>query len=267
MIAEFIIGFREALEVTVILGLILGFAGKTGKPEFGSRHYKGILAGVGLAIAASIATALAFESLSLKATGFEAVFEGVTMLAAAAVITWTLFSFNKRTSAGVKANELAGEKSVRKLAALSFLVTYREGFETVLFLNALAISAKASDPLALPAAAAGIIAAIAVGIAVYKTGLKLGVKKFFQITTAFLVLFAAGFFAGGIGELQEVSAPNFLAEKAWNTVGMLGIETPLGALLHAIVGYDDNPTVLKAIAYVGFLAAAVLALRKRKNRN
>jgi high-affinity iron transporter len=91
------------------------------------------------------------------------------------------------------------------LASAAFLAVYREGFETVLFYKALFVSGGAGGTV-MPVVS-GIIAGTAILVVVYfainRFGVRLPLKPFFGITSAFLYYMAFVFAGKGIAELQE----------------------------------------------------------------
>src|SRR3989344_2685140 len=84
MIESFIITFRETLEAALIVGIILSYLVRIKQTKYNNVVYIGVAAG----IAASIIGALIFTKI---AGGFpggaEEIFEGVTMLIGAALLT------------------------------------------------------------------------------------------------------------------------------------------------------------------------------------
>ena len=79
MLSEFIITFRETLEVALIVGIILSYLTKTKETKYNPVVYVGLVAG----LVASVIGAILFNTL---AGGFEGaaeqIFEGITMLLA-----------------------------------------------------------------------------------------------------------------------------------------------------------------------------------------
>jgi high-affinity iron transporter len=103
-----------------------------------------------------------------------------------------------------KVNDALSSGSSLALASAAFLAVYREGFETVLFYKALFLTGgpgTSSMPIL-----AGILfgAAILVGIyiAISRFGVRLPLKPFFGVTSAFLYYMAFVFAGKGVAELQ-----------------------------------------------------------------
>src|SRR3989344_5101596 len=84
MIESFIITFRETLEVALIVGIILSYLVRTKQTKYNNIVYIGIAFG----IVASIIGAFLFNYLAGGFTGrAEKIFEGITMLVGAVLLT------------------------------------------------------------------------------------------------------------------------------------------------------------------------------------
>jgi high-affinity iron transporter len=91
------------------------------------------------------------------------------------------------------------------LASAAFLAVYREGFETVLFYKALFLAGGSSGgtiPI-LSGILLGSVVMIGVYIAISRFGLRLPLKPFFGVTSAFLYYMAFVFAGKGVAELQD----------------------------------------------------------------
>jgi high-affinity iron transporter len=74
-----------------------------------------------------------------------------------------------------------------------------------------------------------------------------------------LLFFAAGLVGNAVQNLQELGWLHFGTAQIWNTSNVISQETPFGDLLHGLLGYSETPSVLQAIMYVVYLAAAGVA--------
>ena len=147
-----------------------------------------------------------------------------------------------------------GTESTVALAALAFFVVVREGLETVLFLfGTIREEVTGSVGLGYLGAALGLLTALVLGLLIYRSGLRLNLRTFFKVTGGLILLVAAGLFAYGVHEFQELGWLPGEAAKAFDIGGVLSDEGGVGAFLRALVGYDADPSWLEFIAWLGYL--------------
>jgi len=260
MVSSFLIPFRETLEATLIIGVILAYLHKTD-----NRHLKPhVFWGAGLAVLASIVTAVLFNQFAGGFTGnAEKLFEGVTMLLAAAVLTYVIFwmathqQFTKRIEHKVQTH-LDGGTGIG-LSAMSFFAVYREGVETVLFMGATLFAAGGDASMLL--AGAGVTAAIILGFLVFRTALRFQLKTIFSATSILLILFAAGLTAYGVHEFQEAGVLPIPFGKVWDTNDILDEKGAIGTFAKALFGYNGDPFELEAFSYFAYIGIVALAYR------
>ncbi|MFX1566218.1 MAG: FTR1 family protein [Promethearchaeota archaeon] len=251
MIAGFVIALREGLEAALIVGIVLAFLARTG----GSQRYWQVFAGVISAIIVSIALAFGFQWLAGGFSGPSAeIFEGITTLVAAGLlISMIVWMDRKGPSLQMELEQKTAATMTATLGIflIVFIAVLREGVETVLFLSVLPLS----EGTIWLGALLGF--AVAIGVAyIYFAGTKqFSLRTFFQITSIFLIFFAAGMIAYGIHELQEAGVVPILIEHVWDINFILPENSPLGLVLKGLVGYNGNPSLIEIIAYVVALTA------------
>ena len=263
MIAAFLISFREGLEAALIIGIILGYLRKIGA----SRNKQGlVMAGSLAAVLLSIGLAAALRMIGLELEGqLEEIFEGVTMLLAAGVLTWMIF-WMRRQSRFMKASLDHHVRYATRtgdnwgLVTVAFISVFREGIETALFLSAAAFANDGSGTLL--GASFGLMAAIIAGYLIYVSTSRINPRQFFDITSLLLLLFAAGLVAHGIHEFQEAGLLVTLKGHVWDTNAILDENSPLGQLLKSLVGYNGNPSLIEVVAYWSYWILVLLGLRK-----
>jgi high-affinity iron transporter len=132
-----------------------------------------------------------------------------------------------------KVNDALTSGSSLALASAAFLAVYREGFETVLFYKALFLTG-ASSGSSMPIVAGILVgASILVGVyfAISRFGVRLPLRPFFGVTSAFLYYMAFVFAGKGVAELQEGGVlPTTIVSWA-PRVPALGIYPTLESLL------------------------------------
>ncbi|MBK7203181.1 FTR1 family protein [Candidatus Amarolinea dominans] len=266
MLPAFLLALREGLEAALIVGIVLGALRKLGH----NRQQGSVWQGVVAAVAVSLVAALLLYAVGLKMEGSaEQIFEGVTMLLAAAILTWMIFwmqtqgrRINRELETGVRqaVSGMGGNKGHWALFSVAFIAVLREGIETALFLTATTFTAGGQATLL--GALLGLSAAAALGYILFATTRQLNVKRFFQVTSVLLILFAAGLVAHSIHEFNEVGWIPAVVEHLWDTNGLLDENSGLGLILKALFGYNGNPSLTEVLGYVVYWAALIFGVRR-----
>jgi high-affinity iron transporter len=205
---SFVLLLREGLEAILIVGALLTFLAKTGA----SHRRRDIHIGVVAALGASLLTAVVLETVFQVAPARREALEGLTMVLATGVLFYVSYWLLSKMEV-VKWNHFVKSKvqdavtsgSSLALASAAFLAVYREGFETVLFYKALFVSGGAGGTV-MPVVGGmlgGGAVLVAVYVAINRFGVRLPLKPFFAVTSAFLYYMAFVFAGKGIAELQE----------------------------------------------------------------
>ncbi len=140
--------FREGLEAVLILAALLAALRAEGVAPPASAS-PAIAMGVALALAGSLALWAGARWLFSLGTLAREALEGSTALLAAVVLVWLVLGLSAGGGhvAALRAR-LAGEANPLTVGMLAFLVVFREGFETVLFYEALLADAAPLPVLA-----------------------------------------------------------------------------------------------------------------------
>ena len=205
-VQSFIILLREGLEAILIVGALMTFLSKMGA----GHRKRDIHIGVGAAVGASLLTAVALETIFVLSPAHREALEGGTMVLATAVLFYVSYWLLSKMEV-VKWNHFVKSKvqdaldsgSALALASAAFLAVYREGFETVLFYKALFVAGAGGTMPVLAGIVAGSVVLVGVYVAINRFGVRLPLKPFFAITSAFLYYMAFVFAGKGIAELQE----------------------------------------------------------------
>lgn len=194
--------FREGLEAVLILAALLAALRAEGVDQ--SRFRAAMGAGIAAALAASVALWAATRWLFSISTLAREALEGGTALVAAAVLVWLVLGLAaKGGHVSAMRRQLAGRASKATVCALAFLVVFREGFETVLFYEALLVDASALPVLG--GLMLGGAAALAAGWLVLVSGRRLPISLFFRVTTVMLAGLAVVLTGAGIRGLQTAA--------------------------------------------------------------
>lgn len=191
----------------------------------------------------------------------EEIFEGVTSLIAAGVLTFMIV-WTAKNARSLK-NEIQQRidltltgRQMFGIASLAFIIVFREGLETVLFLTALVIIDPTGTIIGI---STGLISVSVLAILIWKGAYRLDIGKFFKVTSIVLVIFAAGLTAFGIHELNEAGVVLGVIEPLWdlNPGVVAGEPYPIlhergaiGLVLKSLVGYNGNPSLTEVAGYV-----------------
>jgi high-affinity iron transporter len=188
------------------VGALMAFLVKTGA---GHRR-RDLHVGVGAAIGASLFTALLLETVFQVSKARQEALEGGVMLVATAMLFYVSYwllskmevaKWNRFVRSRVQ--DAVSSGSALALASVAFLAVYREGFETVLFYKALFLAGAGSAFPVLAGMLLGAVALAGIYYAIYRWGVRIPLKPFFAVTSAFLYYMAFVFAGKGVAELQE----------------------------------------------------------------
>ncbi len=261
MLSALLIALREGLEAALIVGVVLGYLKRVERNDRTPYAWAGVA--IAVALSALIAMAMRVIGAELE-TPFEQMFEGTTMLFAVIVLTWMVFWMRYQARFLKTDLERQVESAVARganwgLFALTFLAVFREGLETALFLAANAFAADAYGTVV--GTLIGLTLAVVGGILIYVYAVRLNVKTFFDVTSLFLVVFAAGLLAHGVAEFQEIGWLPIMTGTAWNTAWLLNNDSVLGSILRSLVGYNDKPSFLEVTTYIAYWVIILQAVR------
>jgi high-affinity iron transporter len=202
---SFTILFREGVEVVLLLAILLG-ALSAGRA---SGYRKPLALGVVAALGATAVTWVVASVFLEIAPVQRELLEGVTAVVAVAVLFavsfWLVSRLDHRhwlefMRARVAAAVSAG--SAVAFAGLGFTAVYREGFETVLFYQALSIFAKGLGLYVLLGFLTAVAALAVVAYAVLKLGRRLPVKPMLTAAVCLLLLLSVTFAGNAVRSLQ-----------------------------------------------------------------
>ena len=265
MISSILIALREGLEVALIIGIVLGSLEKLNAGKFKPVVWRGFFAGA----ATSIIIAGVLIAIGVQLEGrAEAIFEGIAMLAAAAMLSWVIFWLGgqNQTSDIQSQTKVALSKDRNAaLFSLAYFAVVREGVELSLFMLAAEISSGGTQTLV--GAVTGLVIAFFVGWLVYKSVGRLNMRSFFRVTNLLLIFFAAGLVGYGVHELIEAGILPAIIEEVWNINPILNDKSDAGLFLKALFGYNGNPALTEALAYgIYLVTAGILLFKKTKTK-
>ena len=265
MIGQFLLAFRETLEAALIISIILAYLNRTGR----KRLFSYSLYGVYIAIAASLAVGAVVWFLFGGLSGpLKALFEGIAAVIAVFVLS-SMIVWMARKGRGIRKEleraleAVVARNAIMAIVGFSFVVVFREGLETVLFLTPF----MAEDATGtLVGAGLGIAVSLILAYAMFVFGMKLNIGRFFFVTSILLVLLAGGLIGYGVHELLEYSK-DVGVETGWLGSYAYVLDIPESNLLHhkgivgsvlaVMFGYTVKAEWLRLIAHFCYLVGAL----------
>ena len=264
MLPSFLLSLREGLEAALIIGIVLGALQKIRRTDLAPALWMGTFAALGISILTAVL--LTLFGMSLEETA-EQIYEGVTMLLAAGILTWMIFwmsgqAKNIKTELEEGVNKAAATTGKRAVFGLAFLAVVREGVELALFITAAFFAGNSENVttniiLTLTGVVLGLGTAVLLGWSLLAATARLNLRRFFQITGYLLILFAAGLVAHGIHEFNEVGWIPSIIEHVWDVNTVIDETSVVGELLKTLFGYNGNPSLTEVIGYFVYLVVAV----------
>lgn len=263
--ASFAIIFREGLEAVLILGAIMTYLEASRNGRFKPYVHYGVIA----AIAATAATWFVASYLIEISGADRELIEAIAALSATAVLFYVSFWIlnkieHKKWMEFVKAKvwQATTTGGVMVFVMLSFFTVYREGFETVLFYQAMFGFAKYMELYVGLGFLIGMASLLGLYFVMRRLGRRLPLRVLFGLTMGIGAYLSIAFLGNAVRELQVLDIVPYTS--------MMGTVPRLDINMATMTGiYPTLETVVAQIALLGvYLAgsAYVLVLRPRRAR-
>jgi high-affinity iron transporter len=264
--SSFAIIFREGLESVLILGAIITYLEASRNTKYKKYLYYGVIAAIG---ATGVTWIIASYVIEISGANRELI-EAIAALSATAILFYVSFWVlnkieHKKWMEFVKAKvwQATTTGSVMVFVGLAFFTVYREGFETVLFYQAMAGFAKYMEMYVALGFVAGIVSLLVIFYVMRKLGKRLPLRALFGLTMGVGAYLSIAFLGNAIRELQVLEIMPY--------TGMIGIIPRLDINVAAMTGiYPTLETVVGQAILLGIYLVAVsyvLILRpKRENK-
>ncbi len=205
MFESFVVMLREGIEAALVIGIIMVVLKRTGRRDL----ERPVLWGLVLAVIASIGAAVALNRLPLNEEAYEGSLYMVSALFVVSMMWWMhqkatmlkseiekrVFNTVEATASGRSLKEAWG------LGAFAFLMVFREGAETVMFLSAVNLTTDAV--LSFIGTMLGLVLAIVFCVMFIQGSLHVNVKRFFTVTEWVLGIFVLQLVINGYHEFSE----------------------------------------------------------------
>ncbi|MGB7415751.1 MAG: FTR1 family protein [Thermosynechococcaceae cyanobacterium] len=269
----FVITLREGVEAALVVGIVLACLQKAQQNTLNRWVYWGILAGIGSSVLTGLVLNWGLKTVAQSNPQFEAVIEPVLKsglcVVAIAMLSWMLIWMTRQSKSlkgeieGSLTSTLQSKSAGWGVFTLVSIAVLREGFETVLFIFA---NAQRGSVIG---AVAGLASATAIGVALFKWGIKINLRRFFQVMGIGLLLIVAGLVlsafknfdaaAYAFSQLHPDAQLCFSTEScilgglAWDTSAILPEQRFPGIVLKALLGYRDHLYWGQILSYSLFL--------------
>jgi len=264
--SSFAIIFREGLESVLILGAIITYLEASRNTKYKKYLYYGVIGAIG---ATGVTWVVAAYIIEISGANRELI-EAIAALSATAILFYVSFWVlnkieHKKWMEFVKAKvwQATTTGSVMVFVGLAFFTVYREGFETVLFYQAMSSFAKYMEVYVILGFIVGMGSLLVLFYVMRKLGKRLPLRALFGLTMGVGAYLSIAFLGNAIRELQVIELMPY--------TGMIGIIPRLDINVAAMTGiYPTLETVVGQVILLGIYLVAVsyvLILKpKRENK-
>ena len=247
---SFAILFREGIEAVLLIAILLGTLAAGSAQNYKRPLGLGVLAAIGATIVTWLLATLVIDIAPVNRELLEAITALLAVIVLILVSFWLVSRLeHKRRQEFMRARvagALAAGTSIA-FAGLGFTAVYREGFETVLFYQALALFAEGLGGWVIAGAVTAALALGGVAYAILKLGKQLPLKPMLVTGASILLLLSVAFAGNAVRSLQSADMvqatpvdwprlPVFLAELTGLHPTREGIIVQIVMLLVFIAG-------------------------------
>jgi high-affinity iron transporter len=281
----FMIALREGVEAALVVGIVLALLQKSQQSHLKPWVYVGVVSGLSVS---GLVGVLLTSLLGLLQTGqpYAEVLLPLLKLSfsliAIAMLTWMLIWMTQQARTakaeieGALTLVLEQPQQARwGVWTLVFVAVLREGIETALFI----VAQAQQGWMPVAGAIVGLMVATGIGWALFALGIRINLKRFFQVMGIFLLLIVGGLVVGVCKQLDvflsllsthfawassfcsassaaEPAASCVLGPLLWDGHLILPERQFPGIVLKTILGYRERLFLGQAIAYISFLSVA-----------
>jgi len=261
MLPTFVIGLREGVEASLIVGIVAAFLRQEGRTDALRRMWLGVAIAVLVCVAVGVGLEVVNENLPQRK---QEMLETVIAVVALVMVSFMIV-FMRRHARSMKADlqskaEVAlAAGSATALVLMAFLAVLREGFETAVFLLATFDSSR-SRGASLIGAILGLVVAVVIGWLTYRGGTRVNLGRFFIATALVLVVVAAGLASFAAHSAHEAGWLNSAQGESFDATAFIKPGSVRSALITGVLGIQPRPRLAEVIAWVGYLVPMVLVV-------
>jgi high-affinity iron transporter len=261
MLAVAVIVFREVLEASLVVGIVL--AASRGVP----RHGRWVAAGIGCGVLIALTVAGFTDEIAGAIDGIgQELFNATVLFAAVLMLGWHNVWMSRHAkehvveATRVGHEVLAGSRPLYALAVVCGLAVAREGSEIVLFVYGIIAAQGGTAFSLLIGGLVGLLAGVGIGTGLYLGLVTIPMRHLFTVTSWLILLLAAGMASQGAAFLLQADLLPSLG-NLWDTSRILSEQSLLGQALHALIGYVARPTGIQVVFYLGTVVLIVGLMR------
>ncbi|MEM9264975.1 MAG: FTR1 family protein [Cyanobacteria bacterium P01_F01_bin.13] len=271
-----IVTLREGVEAALVVGIVLACLNKAQKTYLNQWVLGGVAAGLVGSILIGSFLGLGLQQLQYVMPNAEALlkpilgilFGGIAIIMLSWMLLWmTRQAKSLKTDINQTVNSaLTNEAAGLSIFSLVCIAVLREGFETVLFLFTQSQTLGGS----LLGVVAGLSGAMLIGFGLFRWGIRINLKLFFQIMGVLLLLIVAGLVVSvcrniditfaTLSQLNSLSIDLclgfgqscMLGPLVWDASQILPDKQLPGVVLKVLLGYRDRIYLVQLLAYVLF---------------
>jgi high-affinity iron transporter len=262
MLGALIIVFREVIEAGIVVGIVMAVT----RGIRGANFWIGVGISAGIGGSLLVAAFAEFIANALAGVGQE-VFNASILAIAVVMLAWHniwMASHGRQMAADMRQIGEEVKGGTRSLAALAIVVgvaVMREGSEIVLFLYGLAAAGGSSAASLALGSFLGLVAGCAVSALTFLGLVTIPARHLFRVTSTLITLLAAGLAAQSVLFFEQAGLITALSQTAWDTSAILSDTSLFGRVLHTLVGYADQPSMMQVVVYLVTLCV-IVALSK-----
>jgi high-affinity iron transporter len=262
VLGALIIVFREVVEAGIVVGIVLAATRSVG----GSRLWAaaGVAAGVlGSCLVALIADAIASAYQGYGQELFNACILSVAVIMLIGHNVW-MARHGRALAQEIRTTGEAIARGSRSLVALAVVIgvaVLREGSEIVLFLYGIAITDGGSGAALILGGLGGLVLGAGLSALTYLGLVKVPARHLFRVTSLMIAFLAAGMAAQAALFFEDAGVINVMGQTVWDSSAILSEKSIFGRVLHTLVGYSDQPTLLQLITYLVTLLVIYILTR------
>jgi high-affinity iron transporter len=226
-----VILLREGLEAMLVIAALAGYLRKVGGGHRIAALYGGALAAVGFSLVAAWLFAV------LNSGEHSDVLEGCIILVAAGLMLyvsgWLMVKQDPRgwqDYLAAKADSALAQDTSWAVGMLAFLAVFREGAETVLFINALATTSGGWSVGLFAGLGAATLGLVVLFYFINLVAQRIPLRPLFIITSAFLFAMGIKFIGEAVQEFQEQSIVPFTELKGFGWLDSVGLNPTVEAV-------------------------------------